>query len=499
MSKVKLDNDTWDLSGQIGSGGFGKVYKAVNGRGEIGALKFIPKDSGAARDLLAVDLSNIENIVHIIDQGESEESYIIAMPLADKSLQDYLDENSGIISLDDAIKVAKDVATTLREITGRVVHRDIKPHNILLLNGSWRLTDFGISRYAEATTASDTQKFALSPPYAAPERWEAKRSTAATDIYSLGVVLYEALTGSKPFNGPDLEDYRDQHLHEDPGRVQGVPLVIADLIKESLYKTPESRPTAAAFINRLEAIDENIPGSGLSALQHANQQQVDNQMTEQQAETVRREEQDRRSALFNTAKQELESVGENLKAAITTAAPTAELFDAPQYDVAWRIKLGSAALDFNRIEKHDKDDWGDWEHPNLDVIAYSSIDISMPINQFGYEGRGHSLWYCDAQNRGEYGWYEVAFMVSPFIARSMQGSNGGVRDPFQLNPSEGSAKALWRGTAEWQLARPFVLLKDGSTDEFIDRWGGYLAAASTGSLNRPSTMPEMKTEGSWAY
>jgi len=90
-------------------------------------------------------------------------------------------------------------------------------------------------------------------------------------------------------------------------------------------------------------------------------------------------------------------------------------------------------------------------------------------------------------------------MISPLIPKSMLGSNGGVREPFQLNPSEGSAKALWRGMAEWQLARPFTLLKDGAIDEFIDRWAGYLAVASSGSLNRPSTMPEMKTEGSWAY
>lgn len=497
--KIKLDNDTWIISEEIGSGGFGKVYRGTSGHGIIGAIKFIPKDKGAGRDLLAADLSGVENVIHIIDQGESETDWIVAMPLAEKTFRDFLDEHNGRIDIDDALKLGRDVATSLKGLNGKIVHRDIKPQNILLLDGNWRLSDFGISRYAEATTASDTQKFAMSPPYSAPERWESKRATTATDMYALGVVLYESIAGAHPFLGPDVEDYREQHMHHDAPSLADVPPAVASLIKECLYKTPGSRPSPDTFLNRLERNSTIVASGGLGALQQANQQQVESEMAAQLEATMNREELQSREQLADTARRELTNIAGNLKDAITAAAPTARVVSAGRYDVEWRLELGSATLDFNRIVEHAKEDWGDWESPSIDVIAYASLDVSMIVNSLGYEGRGHSLWYCDAQKRGEYGWYEVAFMISPLIPKSMLGSNGGVREPCQLNPSEGSAKALWRGMAEWQLARPFILLKDGAIDEFIDRWAGYLAVASSGSLNRPSTMPEMKTEGSWAY
>ncbi len=71
--------------------------------------------------------------------------------------------------MDDAIGVLSDIAEALVAIADRIVHRDLKPENVLLLKGQWCLADFGIARYAEATTALDTQKYAMTPPYAAPE------------------------------------------------------------------------------------------------------------------------------------------------------------------------------------------------------------------------------------------------------------------------------------------------------------------------------------------
>lgn len=492
---IKL-NDTWHTQELIGSGGFGRVYRATNTQGQLGAIKLIPKQNGATRDLLVADLSGVGNIIPIIDQGETDDDWVLAMPLAEGSLRDQLTQSASL-TLSDVVKLAKDIATSLKDLDGRVVHRDIKPENVLLLDGQWCLSDFGISRYAEATTAPDTQKFSLSPPYAAPERWQSIRATTATDMYSLGVLIYESLMGDLPFKGPSTEDFREQHIHHTPARMEGVPTAFVDLVEECLYKAPASRPSPSSFLDRIDRSVVATQGGGLGALQQANRQQVQKQI-ENQASTTREDEvAKRRSELEITAKQEFDRISTRLKEAIVGYAPSANLTASQGQE--WRIKLGDATLDLNEFQTHAKDDWGGWDAPAMDVIAYASIDVAARVNRLGYEGRGHSLWYCDAQKRGEFGWYEVAFMVSALIPRSMMGTNGGIRDPFQLNPGEESAKALWRGMAEFQLARPFILLKDTAVEQFIDQWAGYLASASTSALNRPSTMPEMTPNGSWQY
>src|SRR5262249_29349770 len=144
-------------------------------------------------------------------------------PRAEKSLRQYMNELGRPLELSAAITVLSDIATALNDIDGQIVHRDLKPENVLLLGGSWCLADFGISRYAEASTAPDTQKYALSPPYAAPERWRNERAGSSTDIYSFGVTAFEVLTGAAPFEGPTLEDFREQHLHAEAPDIASAP------------------------------------------------------------------------------------------------------------------------------------------------------------------------------------------------------------------------------------------------------------------------------------
>lgn len=125
---------------------------------------------------------------------------MLVMPRADLSLRELLNR-SGALELGDGLDVLKDVLDALSDLDGRVVHRDLKPENVLRLDGRWCLADFGVARYAEASTAPDTQKFAMSPPYAAPERWRNEHATIAADIYALGIMAYELVSGQLPFEG----------------------------------------------------------------------------------------------------------------------------------------------------------------------------------------------------------------------------------------------------------------------------------------------------------
>ena len=135
------------------------------------------------------------------------------MPWAEKSLRQHIEEAGGKLGFNDTVAVLLDIAQGLAELGNEIVHRDIKPENILLYESHWCLTDFGIARYAEATTAPDTHKFSMTPPYAAPEQWREERATYATDVYAFEVMAYELLQGRRPFPGPEKSDFREQHLH----------------------------------------------------------------------------------------------------------------------------------------------------------------------------------------------------------------------------------------------------------------------------------------------
>src|SRR5665213_405142 len=190
--RIKLKRE-WVLGDQIGAGGFGQVFAAKSGDDETAVVKLIPKAPGADRELLFVDLTGIRNVVPIIDRGDAGANWAIVMPRAEMSLRDQLNSPAYSASSSLVVSILNDIVLALTDIDGKVVHRDLKPENILKLGKRWCLADFGISRYTEASTAPDTQKYSLSPPYAAPERWRAERATTATDIYSFGVIAFELI------------------------------------------------------------------------------------------------------------------------------------------------------------------------------------------------------------------------------------------------------------------------------------------------------------------
>lgn len=216
MKGTRLNlSSQWTVGGLLGSGGCGRVYELAGGD-QPAVAKFVPKAPGADRELLFIELDNVRNVVPIIDSGEYRDDWVLIMPRAERSLRQHLIDSGGVLDLDEVLAVLSDVATALVDLEGKVVHRDLKPENVLLLSGSWCLADFGISRYAEASTAPDTHKWAMSPPYAAPERWRSERATSAADVYALGVMGFEMIKGHRPFTASSVEDYRDLHLEAAP-------------------------------------------------------------------------------------------------------------------------------------------------------------------------------------------------------------------------------------------------------------------------------------------
>jgi serine/threonine-protein kinase len=166
--KLKLARE-WTLGSQIGQGGFGRVYEARSSGEAPAVAKLVPKVPGAERELLFVDVVGVRNVVPVIDSGETDDSWVLVMPRATMSLREHIQQVGRAFEPNDAIKVLMDILAALVDLDRHgIVHRDLKPENVLLLDDRWCLADFGISRYADATTAPDTKKFALSPPLCGP-------------------------------------------------------------------------------------------------------------------------------------------------------------------------------------------------------------------------------------------------------------------------------------------------------------------------------------------
>ena len=478
----------WTVGERLGSGGFSEVYLVSGAGSEAAVAKFVPKEPGAERELLFVDLTGVRNIVPVIDSGDDENYWVLVMPRADLSLRDRLKE-IGSCSIDEAIAVLGDVCDALIDLDGRVVHRDLKPENVLRLDNHWCLADFGISRYAESATAQDTRKYALTPPYAAPERWRAERATSAADIYSLGLIGYELLTGVLPLVAQSAEDWRDAHLHGEPVELDGVPTPMATLLEECLYKSPQARPTPANFRARLSRYRSQLTTSaGLAELAETNYAEVQRRTRTERDAAQARSEAERRTALAEAAERSLRQILGRLLDDLTATATSATVHGSR--GLGWTLRLNG--VDLTTADSGPGDQaWGGWTAPPFDVVSCCSVNLRIPVDRHGYEGRSHSLWFGDIQEAGAYAWYETAFMVSPIMPRR------GRQAPFSLPPGESAAKAVWAGMSEFQVAWPFTRLDPDDLTAFVSRWAGWLAAAAAGRLTHPSTLPELSPEGSW--
>ena len=478
--EIELER-VWRLGAPLGEGGFAKVYLAQDEHGESGVVKLVPKEPGAERELLFEELDGAPNVVPILDRGESGDYWVLVMTRAEKSLRDHLDETGEQLTVNEAVSVLVDIVEALAELEGRgVVHRDIKPENILLLNGRWCLADFGIARYAEATTAADTWKGAKTAAYAAPEQWRGDRATSATDVYALGVVAYELLTGQRPFGGPD---FRHQHLEESPEPIRGVPERVRSLVGECLYKPPGARPLPQNLLTRLKASLEIASPAG-ARLQQANRVAVERQTEQVRLRSTAQVVAERRRELSTVAEQSLENILVLLERQIKD---NASLVQTEPHTSYMRWSLNNAALWVDRLKEIRP---GADQGLPFDVIVHTKISVSGRRRPDISVGRSHSLWYCDAQQENVFRWYETAFM------RTFSGS--APFEPFAMPPDVGdTATALSSTLHVYQVARPFVPIDQGEDDAFVERWIEWFAQAAQGQLTHPTRLPELEPGGSW--
>jgi hypothetical protein len=261
------------------------------------------------------------------------------------------------------------------------------------------------------------------------------------------------------------------------------------MVGECLLKASGARPRAAGILARLERIGNASRTGGLAKLEEANLAEVVRRAERERIVSANQSFTEQRSELVKAAFTSLKLIEDALFGAIADAASAVH---------SWRpggrgqtLSLGQAHLVFETAMETSSNPWN-WTPPAFDVIAQSGIVLSFPADQYGYQGRSHSLWFCDARETGRYQWFETAFMVSPLLARREDGMN-----PFALDPGADASQALWNGAGAFELAWPLEAVDIGDMDEFIDRWARWLAEAAQGHLPEPSPMPERAIPRNW--
>lgn len=462
----------WDTAAKLGSGTFGTVYAAYGPNGSALAAKVIPKAKGTTREqLIATDVPVSPHVVPILHIEETDDAFVLYMPRADYSLRQKI---SAGVSAAEAVAILADLAQALDVIAPVVVHRDVKPENILFLNGNWALCDFGIARYADAATAGDTSKRSFTPEYAAPEQWRYEHATAATDLYAFGVIAYELLAGQRPFDGTQ-DDLHNHHLNTVPDLLPGN-RKLSWIVAESLSKAPGARPAVGNLIDRLRRAGAEAVTPGGSALAAAQSAVIQARSSEQAAAEVARSERERREALAQSCRGGYAALVEELVEFITDGAPATEVVRSRGGVV---LKLGQAHLIFSGVS-----DFPGSESSPFDVIAYGHVQLQDARRS---RSRSHSLYFADLGAEGSYSWFELGFMQGAF-----SGGANFDHEPRALEPGQGLG-AFQGSFGGIQLGYGVIPLDIGDPDRFIDFWAQRFGQAASGQFPRLSQLPDGNT------
>ncbi len=265
--------DRYRIVAPLARGGMARVFRARDERLERDvAVKVLSPpyaddpafvDQFLAEARAAGSLSH-PSLVHVYDSGSDGDAHYIVMELLDqhRSLKELL-ESDGPLPAERVLAIGRELLAGLRVVHARgLVHCDVKSGNVMLGPGPAKLIDFGIARPPNQALAGDTSIGSL--PYMSPEQLHGEALTGASDLFSLGVVLYEALTGRQPYVGRTPEEIDAAHL---AGAVQrpselvgGLPGRLDDAILQALRREPASRFGSAEAMDRaLESVVEQVP------------------------------------------------------------------------------------------------------------------------------------------------------------------------------------------------------------------------------------------------
>lgn len=273
MSKVF--GGRYEVLEQIGTGGMAVVYKAKDVLlNRIVTIKVLREQFGSDEEFLrrfrreaqsAASLSH-SNIVSIYDVGKDGDiEYIVMEYIEGRNLKEII-RNYAPLSPEQAILIAKQIGEAIHHAhEHHIIHRDIKPQNILVTaEGKVKVTDFGIARAVSSATVTHTGNIVGSVHYLSPEQAKGVQTNEQSDIYSLGIILYELVTGKVPYDGETPIAIALKHLQEEavpPSKLNPrIGQELENVIMRAVAKSPDTRyPTAREMLKDLDRVQAGLP------------------------------------------------------------------------------------------------------------------------------------------------------------------------------------------------------------------------------------------------
>lgn len=256
LTKGQKINDRYEIIKTIGEGGMANVYLANDTildrkvaikvlRGDLSNdEKFIRRFQ---REALSVSNLSHPNIVEVYDVGEEDGQYYIVMEYIEGKTLKQLLKKRETLSLPEVIDIMLQLTDGLAHAhESYIIHRDIKPQNIMILdNGLVKITDFGIAMALNATQLTQTNSVMGSVHYLPPEQANGKSATVKSDIYSLGILMYELITGSVPFKGDNAVEIALKHMKEKIPSIRKqnptIPQSVENIVIKATAKNPRNR------------------------------------------------------------------------------------------------------------------------------------------------------------------------------------------------------------------------------------------------------------------
>src|SRR5574344_362827 len=249
-------NDRYQIIKSIGEGGMANVYLAYDTildrnvavkvlRGDLATdEKFVRRFQ---REALSASSLSHPNIVEVYDVGEDNGQYYIVMEYIEGKQLKQLLKKRGKLTIEEAVDIMLQVSDGLAcAHDSYIIHRDIKPQNIMILeNGMVKITDFGGGMALNSTQLTQTNSVMGSVHYLPPEQASGKGSTVKSDIYSMGILFYELLTGMLPFKGDNAVEIALKHMKNDIPSVRqenpNIPQSVENIILKACAKNPKNR------------------------------------------------------------------------------------------------------------------------------------------------------------------------------------------------------------------------------------------------------------------